>query len=632
MLWNGTPQKLLTCLYCCLLSTHHQQPPTTEREEAAERRRKLEAIGGGGSQFIMPTRDWRGISYVWLVLLLLLLLCVADSSLLLFFYRDRYRALLRRGGDDENEEAFNRFVRKDNDEEAKDDEDNDDDDSLASSEDSHGYEPGLLDDPEMVLGRHRNVMIGSSVTGPIVSSTIQFVDPVLLKEELNKQFRERFDGWEPPKSARKYIGARVVQGNYVLRDPTDENCDNDNHSYEQQQQQQQQQHRRRKRQGSVASMEDTILEDAAADMTTMRIPPSLTLSKIRSLKRQALQAAVQANLNIGSLALSCVYFERLCLDCRVDKSNRRLTFAACILLAAKLNEPNAGLVMQDHETKKNNSSVEENDERITTRIQSMIIKPNKRSGKMFASLLYFFTESWHLSLKHLFAAEWGVFAALGFSLHASPSHVAFHFLRLMKTLEWKPLEYLGPEMHAQWQKALKDDEERRLKRQRRKESLRKQKEERILNLHMEIESELMRRQTEQRMTTEDDTEIFPESPSTERRQDDDYSKPKKASDRRMSLFNRLVLRKSMSHDGLQDGGREHVALSRTEHDSSTIKRRTKGPDLAPRLVSSPSMPLLSNSHDDDDNDAVVIDIPMKAESASGSIGRLLEDTSGDFMV
>lgn len=35
-----------------------------EREEAAVRRRKLEAIGGGGTQFIIPNRDWRGISYV----------------------------------------------------------------------------------------------------------------------------------------------------------------------------------------------------------------------------------------------------------------------------------------------------------------------------------------------------------------------------------------------------------------------------------------------------------------------------------------------------------------------------------------------------------------------------------------
>ena len=61
-------------------------------------------------------------------------------------------------------------------------------------------------------------MIGDRVTGGIVSSNIQFVKPELLKADLNKQFRERFDGWEPPKSQRKYIGARVIDGVYTLMD------------------------------------------------------------------------------------------------------------------------------------------------------------------------------------------------------------------------------------------------------------------------------------------------------------------------------------------------------------------------------------------------------------------------------
>ena len=68
------------------------------------------------------------------------------------------------------------------------------------------------------------------------------------------------------------------------------------------------------------------------------MPPSLTLSKIRSLKEQALAAAVRAKLEISTVALAIIYFERLCLDCRVDKSNRRLSFAACLLLAIKINE------------------------------------------------------------------------------------------------------------------------------------------------------------------------------------------------------------------------------------------------------------------------------------------------------
>lgn len=201
---------------------------------------------------------------------------------------------------------FNRFVRNKN-PDADDTSSDDSSTSTSSSDDSDVYIPGLLDDPGMVLGRHRTVIMGDRVTGPVVSSTIQFVKPALLKAELNKQFRERFDGWEPPKSARKYIGAKVIQGNYVLIDPTDEY---DDQSYE----------RRRNRQGSITS---TSTGSGEPKEKTIRMPPSLTLSKIRSLKSQILQAAIRANLEIGTVALACVYFERLCLDCRVDKSNRR---------------------------------------------------------------------------------------------------------------------------------------------------------------------------------------------------------------------------------------------------------------------------------------------------------------------
>lgn len=66
--------------------------------------------------------------------------------------------------------------------------------SNSSSDESTTYVPGFLDDPEMVQGKHRHVMIGDSVTGCIVSSTILFVPPIDLKAELNKQFRDRFDG------------------------------------------------------------------------------------------------------------------------------------------------------------------------------------------------------------------------------------------------------------------------------------------------------------------------------------------------------------------------------------------------------------------------------------------------------
>ena len=482
---------------------------------------------------------------------------------------------------------------------------NDDDsstssDSSSSSEDS--YTPGLLDDPGMVLGRHRNVMIGDRVTGPIVSSTIQFVKPAVLKAELNKQFRERFDGWEPPKSARKYIGAKVIQGNYVLIDPTEEF---DEQSYV----------GRRPRQGSVTSMSNN--SDGGAKEYTIRMPPSLTLSKIRSVKRQALNAAVKANLEIGTVALACVYFERLCLDCRVDKSNRRVTFAACLLLAAKLNEPNVVLVMEREKKKRGraNKASSTNDEK-QTRFQSTI-RPNKRSDNMFESLLLFFTQDWNLSLKHLFTVEWGVFAALNFSLDASPSQIAFHFKRLMKTLEWNVLNYLGSTMYNQWQDALADEEERRLKRERRRDASRKNNEDRIRSFRFQFKNEPSRGTG----TVDTDSENENLNRSAGRGNNVDDNKGAKIStnnildsslstdappkspaksktsaisvtdhaNRRIKLFNRFSLGRSASTEYLESTSAAAALLQRANARASIAVKSTEHESILP-LHTSPSMP------------------------------------------
>ncbi|CAB9498317.1 Cyclin [Seminavis robusta] len=461
-----------------------------KREEAARRRLKLEARGGGGSHFVMPSRDWRGISF---------------------------RALLpRKAQQTRSHKGFNRFlsggitsadgttgdngkspankkrrqllrddsdlpnVEENNISNDEDDEDSDSEDTLSSSSSEDSYIPGILDDPEIKYGRHRNVMIGDAVTGCIVASTIQFVKPTLLKADLNQKFRDRFDGWEPNKSQRKYIGARVVDGVYTLIDPTES--------------QQQQDHAT----GGVLEHVDKVLGDAsepspsAATPAIIRMPPSLTLSKIRSVKRQALMAFVRADLEIGTIALACVYFERLCLSCRVDKTNRRLCFASCILMASKINEPNEVLVMKEDtaasesgdEEERNNTNIRKKFKRLESSI-----RPSKRSSTMFASLLTFFTQEWNLSLKHLFAAEWGVFAALRFSLHATPSQVAFHFKRLMKTLEWNPGDYLGSVMYEQWQDALAKEEQHNLAREKRRERRRLRKERR---LHRELQKEVIR--------------------------------------------------------------------------------------------------------------------------------------------
>lgn len=446
-----------------------------KKEEAARRRQKLEARGGGGTQFfIMPVRDWRGISYRALLPPRSSQRRSKHQNVMSLF--DRFTSSSSENLDLRSKQIeFDRSLAED------------DSSSESSDDEDEDYVVGLLDDPEMVQGRHRNVMIGDRVTGPIASSTIQFVKPALLKADLNKQFRDRFDGWEPPKGQRKYIGARVVDGVYTLMDPSQvgEDATVDSLGGDSQQ------HTvttvtsgmsasiSRKRQNSVSSI--STGGGGVDTKETIRMPPSLTLSKIRSIKRQALLAAVQAKLEISTVALSIVYFERLCLDCRVDKTNRRLSYAACLLLALKMNEAHVELVMtkQDGGDSKGTN---------TNRLQSLI-RPSRKSGNVVASLLEFFTQEWNLSLKHIYAAEWGVFAALQFKLHAKPSQVAFHFRRLLKAMDWSPRSYLGPEMYTYWMDALSQEEYLRLQREERHKQRQERKErKKIIHLQRELEA------------------------------------------------------------------------------------------------------------------------------------------------
>ena len=61
------------------------------------------------------------------------------------------------------------------------------------------------------------------------------------------------------------------------------------------------------------SNNDGVEEDNDDTAHLLRMPPSLTLSKIRNIKEQALYAGVKADLEISTVALSCIYFERLAL-------------------------------------------------------------------------------------------------------------------------------------------------------------------------------------------------------------------------------------------------------------------------------------------------------------------------------
>ncbi|XP_071763741.1 CDK5 and ABL1 enzyme substrate 2 [Centroberyx gerrardi] len=63
----------------------------------------------------------------------------------------------------------------------------------------------------------------------------------------------------------------------------------------------------------------------------------LTLSKIRSLKREMRVVGEDCGLQPVTIAMAFVYFEKLVLQGRLNKHNRKLVSAACILLAAKIS-------------------------------------------------------------------------------------------------------------------------------------------------------------------------------------------------------------------------------------------------------------------------------------------------------
>ncbi|XP_055747146.1 CDK5 and ABL1 enzyme substrate 2-like isoform X2 [Salvelinus fontinalis] len=63
----------------------------------------------------------------------------------------------------------------------------------------------------------------------------------------------------------------------------------------------------------------------------------LTLSKIRSLKREMRTVGDDCGLQAVTVAMAFVYFEKLVLQGRLNKHNRKLVSGACVLLAAKIS-------------------------------------------------------------------------------------------------------------------------------------------------------------------------------------------------------------------------------------------------------------------------------------------------------
>ncbi|XP_077374512.1 CDK5 and ABL1 enzyme substrate 1 isoform X2 [Festucalex cinctus] len=122
----------------------------------------------------------------------------------------------------------------------------------------------------------------------------------------------------------------------------------------------------------------------------------LTLSKIRSLKREMKKLAQdECGYEEPTVAMAFVYFEKLVLQGKLNKQNRKLCTGACVLLAAKI-----GGDLKKHEVK---------------------------------LLIDKLEERFRVNRRELIAFEFPVLVALEFNLHLPEHEVMPHYRRLLQT-------------------------------------------------------------------------------------------------------------------------------------------------------------------------------------------------------
>lgn len=71
------------------------------------------------------------------------------------------------------------------------------------------------------------------------------------------------------------------------------------------------------------------------------LDPSITLSKIRHLKDLLTEVAAKPEIDLESstVAIAFIFIEKLILKGFITKANRKVVAAACLVLAAKTNDP-----------------------------------------------------------------------------------------------------------------------------------------------------------------------------------------------------------------------------------------------------------------------------------------------------
>ncbi len=195
------------------------------------------------------------------------------------------------------------------------------------------------------------------------------------------------------------------------------------------------------------------------------IPPSLTLSKIRNLKRETLEYWKRQDLEISTLALAVVYFEKLIMRKLVIKSNRKLKFATCLLLAFKFNEStmmmeddNVNKAIKEEQNRRNGNNNNNDDDDDNGNVSIVLnYKKNDTNEKSANNIFEAAQQIYGIGRKEIIKNEMQVFSELSFGLFTNPNDVVHHFNRLLRTIELRPEQYLTSEGFLFWRNTVEED-------------------------------------------------------------------------------------------------------------------------------------------------------------------------------
>ena len=155
----------------------------------------------------------------------------------------------------------------------------------------------------------------------------------------------------------------------------------------------------------------------------------MTKTRTPTLEHQvqiALRCGGHEGLELGTVALAHVCFEKLILRRHVNKDNFKTVMACCLVLAFKFNEPSGGATLLG---------------------SSQYATPMTRRGETIRKDLYDKIEHYlSVTILRVIQMEFTVFTWLRFELHIRPHEVDPHFTRILKSLKPEPLtqkEYLG---------------------------------------------------------------------------------------------------------------------------------------------------------------------------------------------